>query len=334
MMFSVQRFLIAICISILALNQNTLAQAQTPRIRPQGVQRQAAPQRQATPQRQAGGRIVDARAQTQVPVRQAGPPKEFQLTPAQQKRVDDMLNFWEQKTSAIDTLSAKFGRWIYDPVFGPKDKDQAAKFSTGEIRYAAVDKGMIREDQVFEFDPAKAGQKSPFKRSEEMGEHWVCTGTSVYEYDHKAKKLNEIKLPKQMQGNAIAEGPLPFMFGAKAETIKKRYWIREIPQKAKGAPYHLEFLPKLPGENYSLIQIKLDSKKFLPTQMVLHELNKMGRSAYAFKDMQANSASHKVGNFLQRFIAPKVPRGYKLVVHEPPAATPQRRAQNPGQKRR
>ena len=84
-----------------------------------------------------------------------------------------MLAFWEKKTSGINTLSAKFGRWIYDPVFGPKDPRQAAKFSTGEIRYAAVDKGMIREDKVYEHDPSKAGQKSPFKPSEEPGEHCV-----------------------------------------------------------------------------------------------------------------------------------------------------------------
>jgi len=272
---------------------------------------------------QAVGRIVDAQMQNaQANQAPAGPPKDFQLTAAQQKRLDDMLNFWQQKTENIETLSTAFGRWVYDPVFGPKN--QAKTFSTGEIRYAAVDKGMIREDKVCDYDKKKdlAGERQPFTENKEaIGEHWVCTGQSVFEYDHKQKKLNEIKLPPDMQGKAIAEGPLPFMFGAKAATIKRRYWIREVldgPYK-KGDPYLLELVPKRRGESYSKIRITLDSKKFLPTQMVLFDLNGLGRSSYAFLDMVANSPKHKVGDFFNLFIAPKVPRGYQLVVLGPNA---------------
>ena len=32
----------------------------------------------------------------------------------------------------------------------------------------------------------------------------------------------------EMQGQSIGDGPLPFLFGAKADTMKSRYWIREI----------------------------------------------------------------------------------------------------------
>ncbi len=276
---------------------------------------------------QPGGKIVDAQiANAQARQAPAGPPKDFQLSEAQQRRIDAMLGHWEKKTSGIQTFSTVFGRWVYDPVFGPKN--QAKTFSTGEIRYAAVDKGMIREDKVYDYDKAKdkAGEKWPFTESvDAIGEHWVCTGSSVFEYDHKQKNLNEIKLPPEMQGKAIAEGPLPFMFGAKAEKIKKRYWIREIQKKNAEAPYQLEFLPKRRGETYARVRISLDAKEFLPTEMVLYDLNNMGRSSYAFKDMTANSPKHKVGAFLNRFIAPKVPRGWDLVVHDPnaPQAQPQ-----------
>ena len=77
-----------------------------------------------------------------------------------------------------------------------------------------------------------------------MGEHWVCDGNSVYEINHQTKQLIETKLPPDMRGKAIAEGPLPFMFGAKKDTIRARYWIREIPRKQAADPYHLEFVPK------------------------------------------------------------------------------------------
>lgn len=277
---------------------------------------------------QAGGKILDAQQlQAQANLPPAGPPKDFQLSAAQQKRIDQMLTYWQKKTEGIQTFSTTFGRWVYDPVFGPKN--QAKTFSTGEIRYSAVDKGMIREDKVYDYDKAKdkAGVDWPFTESKDaIGEHWVCTGRSVFEYDHKQKKLNEIKLPPNMQGKAIAEGPLPFMFGAKAETIKKRYWIREIARKNAEAPYQMELMPKRRGETYAKIRISLDAKKFLPTEMVLYDLNSMGRSSYAFKEMVANSPKHKVGAFMGRFIAPKVPRGYQLVVFNPnaPGAQPQK----------
>ena len=34
-----------------------------------------------------------------------------------------------------------------------------------------------------------------------------------------------------MQGEAIADGPIPFIFGAKVDKMKQRYWIRDITPK-------------------------------------------------------------------------------------------------------
>ena len=39
----------------------------------------------------------------------------------------------------------------------------------------------------------------------------------------------------QLQGKAIADGPLPFMFGRGAETIKARYWVHEMPAEVKAS---------------------------------------------------------------------------------------------------
>ena len=45
------------------------------------------------------------------------------------------------------------------------------------------------------------------------------------------KKLKVHPLPKEMQGEAIADGPVPFIFGAKADKMKQRYWIRDVTPK-------------------------------------------------------------------------------------------------------
>jgi len=275
----------------------------------------------------------------------AGPPPGFLLKPSEQKVIDEMLAFWERKTSSIRTLQAEFGRWVYDPVFGPKDPNIAKTFTTGEIRYAAPDKGMIREralspatgSGVYEYDKAMAAQgaKWPYKQKEVVGEHWVCDGKSVYEFNHDSKELVETVLPPDMQGKAIAEGPLPFMFGAKAATIKERYWIRQLKRDPqKNEPYHLEFVPKQRGAEFSRVRIKLDPEKFLPVEMVLYDLNleQGGRSAYAFKNMQANGATNSVKNLFGGFVSPKTPLGWKKIVHDignSAPAGPPRQAQGP-----
>lgn len=326
----------------------------------------AKPRGQAAPQKQTfGPRQPQATGQQQAPVRQArvpqnvrvaprqpaGPPNGFKLTPAESSKIDQMLAFWEKKTTSIKTFEAEFARWVYDPTFGPKD--DAATFTTGEIRYAAVDRGMIRENAVYDFDAARkkaqdaakaayAQAKSPAEkkalekkinelwpfapRKDAVGEHWVCDGKSVFEFSHKTKELVEIKLPKEMQGNAIAEGPLPFMFGAKADKIKERYWIRELARTKKEEPYHLELVPKRRGEDYSRIRIKLNAQTFLPDEMVLYDLNLKGRSSYAFRNLKANGTKNNLKNFLGGFVSPKTPRGWTKIVRDvgaTPAPGPQ-----------
>ena len=64
-----------------------------------------------------------------------------------------------------------------------------------------------------------------------IGEHWVCDGENVYEYRHDQKQLVVRPIPPAMQGQAIVDGPLPFLFGAEADKLKARYWMRaEQPQ--------------------------------------------------------------------------------------------------------
>ena len=324
---------------VFAFLHHDLAAQTQPRIRPnygqgQTGQGQTSNIQRFTPQVQTQQPRQNADAQ--VP---AGPPEGFQLTPQQAQLVDKMLQFWEDKTSRIKTLEGEFGRYVFDPVFGPKNAP--ATFTTGVIRYSAPDKGMIQEKDlkgrgsgIYQYNEAKAkaGDKWPFEEDPKaIGEHWVCDGKSVFEFSHKTKELVEIKLPPQMQGNAIADGPLPFMFGAKAATIKERYWVREVPRANQQAPYQLELVPKRRGESYSLVRIYLDPQNFLPTEMTLYDLNKVGKSRYMFKNLKANGTKNQVVNFFGNFVSPKTPRGWTKIVKDVSKPQAPRQAQAPRQ---
>ncbi len=138
-------------------------------------------------------------------------PPGFPLDPQQQARVDQILKYWEHHTSKIKTYECKFLRENYDFVFGSKDEPKSK--DVGTIRYKAPDKGLMRVDDVYNLNPqATEPEKRYVKQDVKFGEYWVCDGEAIYQFDARTKVLTETKLPPAMQGQAIADGPLPFLF--------------------------------------------------------------------------------------------------------------------------
>jgi TIGR03009 family protein len=187
------------------------------------------------------------------------------LDPAHEKWVDQILQYWETSSSNIKTLSCNFTRWEYDPVFGPRDA--AKTIAEGEIKYAEPDKGLLKVSKLLLYGPpAKPGEQPNYvPQDASFGEHWVCDGKRIFEFDARNKRVIERELPPEMQGKAIADGPLPFLFGTKAETIKARYWVRGNPKSGNGK-FWLDAVPKARqgAQNFKQVLIVLDEKTFLP----------------------------------------------------------------------
>ena len=256
-------------------------------------------------------------------------PAWFPLEDAQQKWVDQILSFWEQESSKVKTFECKFQRWEYDPVFGPKN--DAKTFAEGVINYAQPDKGLYRVEKLSTYaPPAKPGdQPQYFPEDAAYGEHWVCNGKEIFAFNGRNKQMVVSKLPTEMQGKAIVDGPLPFLFGAKAETIKARYWIRVLPETGKGK-FWLEAVPKSrqDAQNFKMIHIVLDETTFLPEMLQLFAPNfdpktNPSRTTHVFKDVKTGDAKFWGGvpNPLAamnqwingRFYEPKLPGGWTRV---------------------
>ena len=241
----------------------------------------------------------------------------FVLNAQQQQRMDQILNFWQFHSGKVKTFRCAFTRWEYDPVFGPAQ--DAKTISDGVIRYAAPDKGEMRVDKVSVYQPPRepGGKPSHQEQSADVHEHWICDGQSIFEFSAKKKLLIETKLPPDMRGQRIADGPLPFLFGAKADQLKRRYWMRELqpPTQSKGE-YWLEAYPKYPGADFSRVEVILDEKQFLPIALQLHSPNGKGRTVYQFRDRKVNDVVDNVRQFTNSFIRPKTPSGWKKVVED------------------
>jgi TIGR03009 family protein len=282
--------------------------------------------------------MVVAQVAAQVNATPAGPlqgpmPPPFPaLSPEHQKFLDDVLKFWEERSKKVERYRCTFQRWDYDVVFGPRDTFKT--YSAGIIKYSAPDKGLFKVEKILHYTPpAQPGGKPKYgPRSGEMGEYWICDGTSIFEHKHETKQLMQYELPPHMRGKAIADGPLPFLFGVETDKLKQRFWIQPlpVPQDIQGE-YWLEAFPKTRKDaaNFLKLHVIIAQADFLPKGLVIFDRNfnpqNPARSTFVFENREVNwnTTLDQLNIFARDFWAPKPPLGWKLVVEKydaPPGA--------------
>lgn len=272
-----------------------------------------------------------------------GPPQQptwFPLDPNIQGWVDKVLAEWEETSSQVRYFECSFQRWEFEPVFGPRDGKTPKSYATGVIKYQDPDKGLFCVDTLKIYvAPNQPGEKPSYETpKDEYGEHWVCDGTNIFEFDNRQKKIIKRILPVQMQGKAIADGPLPFLFGAKAATIMQRYWIRPATDKPQGADdeYWLEAWPKSRQDaaNFKFVKIIIAKKDFMPSALSVYMPNydakrNPARIDYQFENRKArlkDDRSITPNDLLfwrKQFFQPKLPFGWKEEtqnLNDPPVA--------------
>ncbi len=92
-------------------------------------------------------------------------PNWIPLTPNHQQYLDQLLAYWEHKSSQTNRYRCTFKRWEYDPVFGPKDTFKT--YSEGVIKYSAPDKGLFRVDTLLEYQAPKESRRQAHVRAAE-----------------------------------------------------------------------------------------------------------------------------------------------------------------------
>jgi len=243
-------------------------------------------------------------------------PPPFTLTPYEQEQLDRVLRAWEERSSRIKTFECEFTRWEFDPVWGPPN--QPKRITRGKILYSAPDKGLFRVDEeVLEnrWQPAT------------HPERWVCDGRAVYEYRFETKQIVETPLPPELQGKAITEGPLPFLFGAEAESLKRRYYMRIItPQNVKDEIW-LEAFPRYQREaaNFQRAQLilKLPALDIYALQLYHHSTqpNTQSRTVFQFDHIKVN-AFDPLRIFKEDPFRPVLPDPSWAKVTEPASTSP------------
>ncbi len=251
---------------------------------------------------------------------QAPPAAPFTLTPQQQAYVDQVLHLWEERNNRVKTFDTRFKRWTYDAVFG--QPDQPKFVDTGVIKYAAPDKGMFRVDTT-----EKDGREVSIEDA--RAEDWKSDGKLIIEYNHVKKTMTVHKLPPELQGKAIADGPLPFLFGSTADSLKRRYFIHVITPPDAPRQIWLEVFPRFQQDaaNFRLAQLII-TDKMEPFALNLIQPNGKDKVVYQFYETVINDPMRLFKG--DPFRASK-PFGWQSIVEEPPT-TQARRPANVGRR--
>jgi TIGR03009 family protein len=248
------------------------------------------------------------------------------LTPQQEADLNRVLVAWEQKSKEVNTFSCPFTQWQYDPPplnpapnASKSESDAPRCVNWGNLKYAAPDKGSF---ELLKTRNAQ-GQWAPIEEEEAL--HWICDGKSIFEYRPNKKTpemqvsgvVVEHRLPPDQQGKAIVEGPLPFLFGAEAEKIRRRYFVRLIPPPPnKANEIWLEAYPRFQQDarEFSRATLILSSPKMIPQALELLQTDKKSRIVYAFDSPSINDPLA----FLKKDpFKPEIPRGWQKVVEDP-----------------
>lgn len=231
-------------------------------VAPQAPTLQPSPQAQQAPAAQAG---------------QQPPAPPFTLTKEEEAQLDAVLVAWQEHSSRVKTFRASFVRYEYDAVFGPRAENPQSgpppRFvDRGSIAFGAPDKGMYSIEKP-------------------RPEYWICDGKSIFEYDYQKTRVTEHKLPPELQGKQITNGPLPFLFGAPADQLKQRYFLRLItPAAALGKEIWLQAVPRFQPDaaNFRHAELILTADTMNPAALQIHQPGGNNRSAYVFRDVIVN----------------------------------------------
>lgn len=304
----------------LIVSTHGIAQQRVTPVQPTGQQPLAPAVRPLSQSQQQSAGLVSPAVQ---------PPPGFELNALQQAELNQVLDAWQTQSGKVSDFKCPFERWEYN-AFSPKVNNEEAPLNKclGELSYKKPDKGsfQITEIKTFKTNPPTPGQPPDapvtgdwVKQPNAVGQHWVCDGRSIFEYRHQDKHLVERPIPPQLQGKAIVDGPLPFLFGAEANKLKERYWMRVEPRPDKNIIW-IVALPRFQADaaDYSKVEVMLERARLLPTAMQVHMPNG-SRDVYMFKLADA-TVNNPLKIFDALFARPRVPWGWKHVVERPPVA--------------
>lgn len=214
------------------------------------------------------------------------------MTPAADPALENILQAWEKTMSGVKSMVADCTRTRLDKTLGGSEVFEGkAKFIRSEVAG----------------HPSRASLEMRMKTKPDIFEKYVFTGTFLYEYRPTSKVIVVHQIPPAKDGLGD-DNVLGFIFGMKADAVKKRYHLAAIPPPPKDEWYHyVKIQPRFDADKaeFSEARLVLVRSTGLPRQFWFRQPNG-DEITWDFPRIDNGAAVPII-----EFAMPKLPDGWK-----------------------
>ena len=236
----------------------------------------------------------------------------FVLTPAEQKELDEFLVRWEQFSNGIKNLEVDFTSYEYDPFLNPDNRPTHSTF--GIFKYAAPNRFVYHvEGQWVDGKAVKGGAKE---------EKIIIDGNTILDYRFKSKEVHQYSIDPELLARGFADSPLPIIFGAKADEMKKRFSMKiDTAADYRDSQIWLKAVPLLTADQQEFLglEIRINKQTLRATALKKDDINGKVYTVFVLSNHRINSPFASIKDSIQR----DVPRDMTLVVKDMPLPQPQ-----------
>lgn len=246
------------------------------------------------------------------------PPDDYQITQEEAALLDQFLQKWEEfgrniKKVACSVETQEKGGGLY----GEDKNAPPLSHNFGEFKFIAPNKLLYHVLGEYVYEKEVDGKKKPeYKKG--LGEKKiVLDGKSFTEYDFKKRVALVTPIPEDQQNKDLTmDGPIPIFFIAKAENLKRRFYMKLITKPEKqDSEVWIEAWPRqaADGQSFQRIIILLRLSDLQPYYMRQYHTNGKSYTELWFYDIAVNSGLWT--------IEPKVDFGWKKEEASPSSVT-------------
>jgi len=180
----------------------------------------------------------------------------FFLLPEEQRELDEFLARWERHSANFERYDVTFDLHMYDPTIPGAPLNQAHKVAFGYFKYNASPRRFVYAVEG-EYQGGRQIKRDGDKNPHIFAEKVIIDDKSVHQYDYNAKTVRTINVPPEMMGKGIADSPLPLIFGAKADDLKRRFSMRVVSFPDRDDLICLQARPLLPEDQQEFKELEI-----------------------------------------------------------------------------
>ena len=227
-----------------------------------------------------------------------------------------LLQDWETSSSKITAMYGEHDRYVYNATFAIEKRGR------GRLYYEAPDKGRY-EVEPMSIPKGAVSKKvdkngKPFELKPHEAELWICTGTEIIKVNEDRREFERAIIPPEDRGQNMVNGPLPFLFGMKAEQARRRYfleivkedenlnevWIKAEPREARDAAL------------WSTATIILSRKTFLPRAVLLVDTTGKETTVHSFTKLQPKKGFDGIAALINGNPFQFDVKGYQQIIYD------------------